>query len=404
MKKILYIWLIFAANMNLMAQLLPENNPNWQLVFEDEFDSFDTTKWFGRTPGTSNDWHVNAWSFLDQDTNCHTYLDRRTFLAENFYFETDTNDEYVVLKALKKDPPDTFLVTNWCVSPPVTSYEPFSYTIPAWLCSIEDWKYGYFESRFRLPYIDTTQNTIQGMGPAFWTIGGDGNEIDIGEFCNYSYYPPNDNLITKTPTTWPTLHYDNYNDNFSGSDLKTHINDGNFHKYAAKWSPERVDFYIDDIYKQSLDMLDSGNYCSAIDDQEIIFDLNIGFDAPYLPNDSTFFPYEMQIDWVRLYQLNQRCESDTTFCSFNPATFDFSLYKSINIGDGSCSISLSSANPIDLLAIDYIQINKGVTIPLGTELLLDFEQCQPDTESKGQEDPEDFRNLIFLHDYHKYHR
>ncbi|MFH2144218.1 MAG: glycoside hydrolase family 16 protein [Bacteroidota bacterium] len=397
MKKLLYIWLIFVANMNLMSQLLPENNPNWQLVFNDEFDGppLDiTNKWRDR----ALDWHIGKWKVpISGYPNPIIYVDQKTMLSENFYFDSDIYADYVVLRALKKDPPVSFYVEDQTFTPSQWSWVDFYYTTPAWLCSKKTWKYGYFESSFRLTYVDTTQYTCQGLWPAFWTVGCNAFEIDIAEFQHYYYPnpdPPPTLLKNRTPTTWTHIHSDN--GSVSGENIKTHINSGNFHKFAAKWSPEKVDFYIDDQYSQSLDLSGTGYSVSDILPQHIILDFGILYGD--VPDATTVFPFDYQIDWVRLYQLNQRCDDDIEICSFDPSTFDFSLYKSINIGDGSCSLSLSSQNPIEMLAIDYFQINKGVTIPPGTELLLDFEQCQPD-ESEREEDFEDIKNTIFLRDY-----
>ncbi len=107
-----------------------------------------------------------------------------------------------------------------------------------------------------------------GSWPAFWAIGGDGipceqgggagDEIDISEFWNVSglnligqcysviklennchrYYPPDDCENSK---------FTHYYNNLMSSSM-----DNNFHVYKCIWTPDKIDFYMDNQLKSTL--------------------------------------------------------------------------------------------------------------------------------------------------------
>jgi hypothetical protein len=71
----------------------------------------------------------------------------------------------------------------------------------------------------------------------------------------------------------------------------------------------------------------------------------------FIPPSNAVLPFDYVIDRVSVHQLKQDCTNDLAFCSFNPLTFDYKLYKSITMGDGNCIFSVSPTTSTTLLAV-----------------------------------------------------
>jgi len=107
-----------------------------------------------------------------------------------------------------------------------------------------DWQYGRIEVRAKLP-------AGKGVWPAIWTLGSDikqvgwprCGEIDIME------------LVGKQPgIIHGTLHYFvNGKHASKGGQLPIAQPDASFHVYAAEWTPDRIDLFVDDKKYVSFD-------------------------------------------------------------------------------------------------------------------------------------------------------
>lgn len=389
MKKLILIincftFVCMLISTNIKAQLPPDNK-NYKIVFQDEFDSLGVdsiNKW------SRADWHSQWWRY--DTANCNIFLDHRTNSPHNISFDT-TGSGKVTLTARRENPPLYFWVADECAD--TSGYHAFDYTSPAWFESYRKFKYGYFEIRCRIPQIDTTSYTIRGIGPNFWLYrgiqGGTPNwsEIDIFEYYNKTYHnpgPPPSDITYSSPFFASCSHYQEYPNDYinhwSSSSTKHLNNSGNYHKYAAWWSPNKIEYYYDDqLFFTTIEKQDS------MAAQAIILDINIFNYAPYNPIPSSLFPFNYDIDYVKAYQLRQRCNTDTSFCSFNPSTFNFALYKTITFGDGSCNLTINSGSPLVFLSTDGFTLNPGTEITAGTEATFDFDDCQPDPATKSSE-------------------
>lgn len=389
MKKLILILLfsifaIMANSWQLYAQL-PPINKNFKMVFQDEFDSLGVdsiNKW------SRNDWHSQWWRYT-YDSQCYTFLDHRTNSLHNLSFDT-TGTGKITLIAKKENTPLYYSVTDGCVTPDTSGLHPFSYTTPAMFESYRKFKYGYFEIRCKIPYIDTANYTIRGIGPNFWLYRGIAggtpywSEIDVFEFYNKKIINPP--TTYKSPFFASCSHFQRCENtdicpHWGASSTKYLNNTGNYHKYAAWWSPDKIEYYYDDqLFYTTIQKQDS------MAAQAIILDINIfSNDTALSPVPSSLFPFNYDIDYVKVYQLNQRCSTDTSFCSFNPSTFNFSLYKTITFGDGSCNLTINSGSPLIFLSTDGFTLNPGTEITSGTEVTFDFDDCQPDPGEKSSE-------------------
>lgn len=162
-------------------------------------------------------------------------------------------------------------------------------------------KYGRFEARVKLP-------TGQGLWPAFWLLGDDSNgdiwpqigEIDVMEY-----------LGDEPTQIFGTIHGPQYSGGESIS--KEYVLEGDrfdtgFHIFGIEWTPDFINFYVDDKLYQTLTPADvdeetNGEGEWVFNDREFYMILNmaVGGNLPGPPNADTMFPQTMYVDYVRVY-------------------------------------------------------------------------------------------------------
>lgn len=158
--------------------------------------------------------------------------------------------------------------------------------------------HGRIEARLRLPMG-------QGIWPAFWMLGDNIDtvpwpacgEIDIMELVGH-----------KPDTLHGTLHGPGYSGS-GGLGTSTVLPDGEtfsgaYHTFAVDWQPGRIDWLLDGRIYLTLtpEDLPSGSKW-VFDDGPffILLNLAVGGAWPGYPDESTTFPQEYRIDWVRVY-------------------------------------------------------------------------------------------------------
>jgi beta-glucanase (GH16 family) len=229
------------------------------LVWSDEFtgNTIDDSKWAFGT-GATND-------------NVHYYTSR----SENI----NIVDNVLHIIALKE------------------SYNGFNYT-SALIKTKISWRYGRIEARIKLP-------ATNGFVPAFWMLPGDdiygwwpnSGEIDIME------HPTN-----QVSTIYGTVHTEEYNlftgvNPPQGSNIEIPDAETEFHIYAAEWTENQVDFYVDDQLYFSFINDHNGSATWPFDRSfYIILNLAVGGGWVGDPNETTVFPAIMEVDYVRVYQ------------------------------------------------------------------------------------------------------
>lgn len=175
------------------------------------------------------------------------------------------------------------------------SFEGSSYTSARLLTKGKfEQTYGRFEARMRLPYGS-------GIWPAFWMLGGDidtnpwpaSGEIDIMEYAGGeptvmfgSVHGPGysaGEAITKS--------YDLGGDRF----------DTGFHIFGIEWTPEYINYYVDDVLYNQITPDDAPG--EWVFDKPFFIIINLAIGGPFgLPNAETVFPQTMLVDYVRVYQ------------------------------------------------------------------------------------------------------
>ena len=162
-----------------------------------------------------------------------------------------------------------------------------------------DWKYGRFDVCAKLPYG-------QGLWPAIWMMptesvyGGwaASGEIDIMEYLGH-----------EPRKVYGTLHYGgSFPKNVHSGDsytLPSGSFSAEFHVFTLEWDTTEFRWYVDGEHYLTLnDWYTLNQLYPAPFDQEffIILNVAVGGNWPGSPDETTVFPQEMIVDYVRVYR------------------------------------------------------------------------------------------------------
>ena len=160
-----------------------------------------------------------------------------------------------------------------------------------------DWKYGRIEVRAKLPQGRGVWPAIW-MLPTEWKYGGwpASGEIDIMEFVGY-----------QPDSVYGTVHTKAFNHAIGtqkGKGLKFDDLSTAFHVYAIEWKENKIDFFVDDKHYLTFENTGRGSAEWPFD-QAFHLILNIAVGGGWggkMGVDSSVYPQQMRIDYVRVYQ------------------------------------------------------------------------------------------------------
>jgi beta-glucanase (GH16 family) len=239
-------------------------DPVWSLVWQDEFSGVidqqpDPSKW-GYDIGTG--WG-NAQAEWDTDLPENASLDGNGNLRIIARQQAYEGQNYTSARIVTRD-----------------LYEP---------------TYGKFEARIKMPFG-------QGIWPAFWLLGANISEVSwpqCGEIDIMEY------LGHQPSFSYGTVHGPGYSGG-GGHTQVYELDSGGFHEdfhvFTIEWGTDYIHWYIDDILFHSVHPWTvNGNW---VFDHPfyIILNVAVGGSWPGYPDDCTFFPQTMLIDWVRVYE------------------------------------------------------------------------------------------------------
>jgi beta-glucanase (GH16 family) len=158
--------------------------------------------------------------------------------------------------------------------------------------------YGRFEARIKIP-------AGQGMWPAFWILGNDISsvgwpkcgEIDIMENIGKEPFTVHGSLhgpSTAGPTSDLTAPFSlPAGQNFADD----------FHLYAVEWDPGTIRFYLDTNLYATFNQSQWPAGGAWVFDHPffLILNLAVGGNWPGSPDNTTVFPQQMLVDYVRVY-------------------------------------------------------------------------------------------------------
>jgi beta-glucanase (GH16 family) len=260
---------ILFAGLAARAQSIPTVS-QWKLTWADEFDGPN-----GSPPDRAK-WNIVTGGKGFGNNELETYTARSANVRQQ--------DGNLVITARKEDLTGSDGIRRNFTSARINTHGRFSQA------------YGRFEARIKLP-------TGKGIWPAFWLLGDNHEtnhwpncgEIDILE------------TIGATDTMYSTLHGPGYSGG-NGISQKFPLPAGEsvatFHVYAVEWAPNEIEFFFDDhliVRRTSADLPASTKW---VYDHPfyILLNLAVGGNWPGSPDETTIFPQQMLVDYVRVYQ------------------------------------------------------------------------------------------------------
>lgn len=159
-----------------------------------------------------------------------------------------------------------------------------------------EFTYGRVEARIRIPYG-------QGIWPAFWMLGADFPEVG---WPNSGEIDILENIGVEPQIVHGTVHGPGYSgasgigNSFS---LDEDFSD-DYHIYAIDWDPNVIRWYVDGELFGTVSIGNIGNSEWVYDhDFFLITNIAVGGNWPGYPDETTEFPQNMLIDYIRVYQL-----------------------------------------------------------------------------------------------------
>ena len=263
--------LIYACLLLILATTA--HAQNWQLTWSDEFNAPN-----GSSPDSAK-WNIVTGGDGFGNNELETYTSRPVNVHQQ--------DGNLVITAQKEDLTGPDGIPRHYTSARINTQNHFSQ------------KYGRFEARIKLP-------TGKGIWPAFWLLGDDHErnpwpacgEIDILE------------TIGAPDTMYSTIHGPGYSAS-KGPSTKYVLPPGKavnsaFHVYAVEWAPNDIKFFLDKhlIVERTPADLPPGSKWVYDHPFYILLNLAVGGNWPGSPDDSTTFPQQMLVDYVRVYSRN----------------------------------------------------------------------------------------------------
>jgi beta-glucanase (GH16 family) len=266
----LIVFLSAVVSWGRSSQPAPPPPPAWVLVWSDDFNAAngslpDSSKWIMETGGA-------GWG----NHELETYTNR----TQNVHVQ----DGNLVITANHETYTGSDGITRQYTSARLKTLGRF------------EQKYGRFEARIKIPQG-------HGMWPAFWMLGNNigavgwptSGEIDIME------------NIGKEPAI---VHGSMHGPGYSGSNgltaayaLPSGKFADDFHIFAVEWEAAAVRFYVDDNLYETRTPADLPAGKTWVFDHPffLLLNLAVGGDWPGSPDNTTVFPQNMLVDYVKVY-------------------------------------------------------------------------------------------------------
>ncbi|MCM3665171.1 carbohydrate binding domain-containing protein [Mesobacillus subterraneus] len=267
-----------------------QNKSEWSLVWNDEFNgkeidrskwTFDIGNWIvdENGNGITSGWGNNEKEYYT-DSNENAFID----------------DGKLVIKAKEEKVTDQFGTYDYTSAKLKTK-------------GLFSKKYGRYEIKAKLP-------VGKGLWPAIWMLPEEdkygtwaaSGEIDIMEAWG-----------SRPNTVSGTIHYGEGwpNNKYTGKEFELPENRGidKWHTYALEWEPGELRWYVDGQlyqtqnkwYSKGKDNAANFSYPAPFDQEfYLVMNLAVGgwFDGD--PDETTKFPSQMEVDYVRVYDLKKR--------------------------------------------------------------------------------------------------
>jgi beta-glucanase (GH16 family) len=334
--KSIFLLLIFSILISCAApvqetvvEASPAEPERWELVWNDEFESetINPENW-------TYDLGASGWG----NNELQNYTDRE----ENARIE----DGILIIEAREEE------------------YKASDYTSARLKTQmLHSWTYGRIEARMKLP-------TGQGIWSAFWILGDDiatsswpdCGEIDIME------------NIGAPKTVYGTVHGPGY----SGGDGvgSSYYSSGTsfadeFHTYAVEWQPDQISWYVDDVLFNTVTDADVNGAWVYDHDFFVILNLAVGGLWPGYPDETTVFPQQLLVDYVRVYRDTELTEEDLVGGSVHISEMDMEMEDVEGTWQGSAYVTVvdQSGNPVEgaVVSAGWVGAISGATLESKTD-------------------------------------
>lgn len=247
---------LIALSFLTICSLALRGQTTWSLSWSEEFsgNALDQTVW-NYDIGTGN------WGWGNNELQYYTNSSQNLFLENGM--------AHIVARQ------QNFGTSNY-TSARINTSNKFNFT------------YGRLEARIKLPMG-------QGLWPAFWLLGQNINEVSwpsCGEIDVMEHVNNNDYING-------TLHWNQNGHQYNGSTASFDHNA--FHQYMIEWDENKIKWFIDGISFKTM-TITSSNMNAFHSPFFIILNLAVGGQWPGSPDNTTSFPAEMLVDYVRYYQ------------------------------------------------------------------------------------------------------
>ncbi|MDP2386906.1 MAG: glycoside hydrolase family 16 protein [Bacteroidota bacterium] len=386
-KKCALVALIMIITTVQVKAQLPKYNPLYDSVFIENFNGsvLDTAKW-----KTSYDWG----NFFNSDTiGCMVSGSRVIHdLACLDYDAFDTTNRVIsngtCKMILRKENVQGIIplfyncdstecngrtcyynsdsTVHFCMSSDTLN---FKYT-NTMLQSKAEFKYGYFEIRFRFP--GWTSSAYNGYSPTFWlwnaTTPNPWSEIDIyeiygtnGKFTNCIHVDATvDGIKEGTVDPIPTPPGEPF------------ISLNQWHTASVNWTPDSIGFYLDDTFIRA-SVNDTNQYLQPMA-MFIENTIPLFFSCSGVDSTNTTFPITYEIDYVKAWQPKLVCDSNKVYCNTTQSTFNSKHYQSLTLGGSGCSATFN--NGINTAkGVDYVLLQEGFEVGSNMSMLISTEPC-----------------------------
>ncbi|WKV11189.1 glycoside hydrolase family 16 protein [Marivirga harenae] len=160
----------------------------------------------------------------------------------------------------------------------------------------KEFKYGRFDIRARMPYG-------QGIWPAIWMLGSNFRQVGW-PFCGEIDIMEMIGGQGRERTVHGTVHWQS-NQGYANFGHSRNLSEGTladkFHVFSIIWDENSIQWLIDDQPYGSIDTTPS-HLDEFREEFFFIFNVAVGGNWPQYPDETTTFPQEMWIDYVRVFQ------------------------------------------------------------------------------------------------------
>lgn len=141
----------------------------------------------------------------------------------------------------------------------------------------------------------------QGLWPAFWLLG---NNIGTVGWPTCGEMDIMENKGSQPTITSSAVHGPGYSGNTPFAHAYVPIT-SDYHIYAVEWNAQSIRYFVDGTQHYIVTRTNVGQYGSWVFDQSfyVILNLAVGGNFDGNPQSDAIFPATMQIDYVRVYQL-----------------------------------------------------------------------------------------------------